>query len=37
MEVYIDDMIVKSKIEGDNGSDLRKTFDTADLQHKALP
>jgi len=27
MEVYVDDMIVKSKINGDHGHDLRKTFD----------
>ena len=27
MEVYFDDMIVKSKAEEDHGNDLRKTFD----------
>ena len=27
MEVYVDDMIVKSKAEGDHGNDPRKTFD----------
>ena len=27
MEVYIDDMIIKSKTDGDHGHDLRKTFD----------
>ena len=27
MEVYVEDMIVKSKIEGDDSGDLRKTFD----------
>jgi len=27
MEVYIDDIIVKSKTDGDHGNDLRKTFD----------
>ena len=26
MEVYVDDIIVKSKIDGDHGQDLRKTF-----------
>jgi len=27
MEVYVDNMIVKSKTGGDHGHDLRKTFD----------
>jgi len=27
MEVYVDDMIVKSKAEGDHSRDLQKTFD----------
>jgi len=27
MEVYVDDMIVESKSEGDYGIDMRKTFD----------
>ena len=26
MEVYVDDMIMKSKVEGDHGGDLRKTL-----------
>jgi len=27
MEVYVDDMLVKSKTDGDHGHDLRKMFD----------